>query len=125
MVVGCILKPFFDILNFLVDVFFTHNSIRWQKLKCCVVRKVVLSENCVESDLILGVQILRNDCFDYVSSPSAQLCVKSVVAPGAKVVWDTLHQQFWLNQKLWLPHNKPSLHWPFFLLLMMARMLTL
>jgi hypothetical protein len=76
MVVGCILKPFFDILNFLVDKFFAHNSIKWQKLKCCVVKKVVLSKNCVESDLILGVQILGNDCFDYVSSPSAQIVLK-------------------------------------------------
>jgi hypothetical protein len=104
MVVGCILKPFFDILNFSVDVFFAHNSIR---LKCCVVKKVVLFENCAENDLILGVHILRNDCFDYVSSPSAQIV-------RAKVVWDTLHQQFWLDQKLWLPHNKSSLPWPFF-----------
>jgi len=40
------------------------------------VKKVVLSKNCVESDLILGVQILGNDCFDYVSSPSAQIVLK-------------------------------------------------
>jgi hypothetical protein len=59
-----------------VDVFFAHNSIRWQKLKCCVVKKVALPENCVEGDLILSVQILRNDCFDYVSSPSAQIVLK-------------------------------------------------
>ncbi len=59
-----------------MDVFFAHNSIRWQKLKCCVVKKVALPENCVEGDLILSVQILRNDCFDYVSSPSAQIVLK-------------------------------------------------
>ncbi len=47
-------------------------------------RKVVLFENCVESDLILGVKILRNDCFDYVSSPSAQIVFKKCCSSKGK-----------------------------------------